>query len=183
MAINLCFIDFIVPITKIREIYPGGWEKCIYDNRKSLGGPVYFDEHLFHTGAMDPADIEKLIERWSALGFEGTEVIDGKRVWKDFCVVESLLSYSAYACRWLIFKEYERYAYLAGTEPGTIVGRRVIYERRKTRVAKSKFKMDCRRMRWKAYLIYKLRCFRPLTEKLYLSLVHQQEWEPTISRV
>jgi hypothetical protein len=179
MAINLSFIDFIVPIAKIRDIYPGGWEKCLYDHKSGLGGHVYFDKHLFHTGAMSPIVINMLIERWAIIGFEATEVINGKFVWKDFCVVESLLNYSQYSCQWLKYNGNEKFAYLAGTEPGPIVGRRLYFEKRNTKAAKFKFKADRCRMYWTAFSIYQFRYFRTFTQRLHASLVHQQDWEST----
>jgi hypothetical protein len=179
VAINLSFIDFIVPISAIRERYPGGFEKCLYDHRRSLGGVVYFDRYLFHTGAMSDDGIQRLIEKWSALGFEATEVVDGETRCKDFCVVQSLLSHITYPCHWLMYDEDERFAYLAGTKPGAIVGRRLFYERRRTKKAQSEFKKDCRRMRWAIFLIYWSRYRNAaLAARLNSWLVRKQEWEP-----
>ena len=169
MSINLSFIDFVVPIATIRSKYIGGFEKCLFDHRKSLGGSVYFDLNLFHTGTMDPDDADRLIDKWSAFGFEST----------DFCVMESLLPHANNQCDWLIIDQDERTAHYAGTKPGAIAGRRLFYERRKTTEAKSKFKLDCRRMRWTAFLIYRLRNVNPaLVARLKLWLIRQQMWEP-----
>jgi len=179
MAINLVFIDFIVPVAKIRKLYPGGWEKCLYDHRRALGGSVYFDKHLFHAGAMDPEGAETLVERWTALGFEATEEVDGKKVWKDFCVLESLLMLSSHPCQWLTINLEERAAHLAGTEPGPVAGRRLFHERRKTEQAKAAFRKSCRRMRWTALLQYRLRNVAgTLADLLNQWLMRQQVWEP-----
>ena len=178
MAINLIFIDFIVPIAKIRALYPGGWEKCLYDHRRSLGGKVYFDQHLFHTGAMDPEDGEKLIEHWTKLGFEATEVIDGKKVWKDFCALESLLVPER-GPWWLRINHEERAAYLTGTEPGSVAGRRLFLERRKTKQDKAAFRSHCRRMRWAAVLMYLTKdCIWSLTGRLNQWMLHELIWQP-----
>ena len=71
MAIATEFIDFIVPIETIRQKYPGGWEQCLKDHENLMNGRVWFDEHLFRDGAMGPLDIESIVERWEAMGFEG----------------------------------------------------------------------------------------------------------------
>jgi len=181
MAINLMFIDFIVPIARIRELYPGGWESCLYDHRRSLGGSVYFDERLFHAGAMDPEAGERLVERWSALGFVAQEVVDGKGVWKDFCVLESLLAPEK-APGWLSVDLEGRAAHLAGTQPGPVAGRRLVHERRRTREAEAAFKRSCRRMRWAAVLLYLVKGSRPLSERLNQWLLREQLWEQAKSR-
>ena len=72
MAFALEFIDFIVPIAVIREKYPGGWEQCLIDHERLIGGRVWFDDHLLRDGAMNPNDIESLIEEWTELGFQPT---------------------------------------------------------------------------------------------------------------
>ena len=38
MAIALEFIDFVVPIALIRQKYPGGWEQCLQDHERLIGG-------------------------------------------------------------------------------------------------------------------------------------------------
>lgn len=47
MAIQLEFIDFIVPRSVIEEKYPGGWVQCLKDHKNLIGGRVWYDEHLF----------------------------------------------------------------------------------------------------------------------------------------
>jgi hypothetical protein len=182
MSINLSFIDFVVPIARIKEKYTGGFEKFIYDHRRSLGGVDYFDQHLFHTGVMSVDSIERLKERWKALGFEDTEVIDGKEVWKDYCVFVSLLQRTIRPCHWLRVDENERAAYLAGTDPGPVVGRRLYYDRKKTKAAMARYKRDRRRMRWTAVLIYLSKNISPVLVAWLTSwLIRQMQWEPTVA--
>ena len=50
MSVALEFIDFIVPISTIREKYPGGWEQCLKDHSPLLGGRVWHDDHLLRNG-------------------------------------------------------------------------------------------------------------------------------------
>ena len=123
MAIALEFIDFIVPVALIRQKYPGGWEQCLKDHERLLGGRVWFDDHLLRDGAMNPGDIEYLVDEWTELGFEPTEERDGQRIWKDCCVIESMLGGPTLACEWLELSDDVRSAYLKGAEPGPVIGR------------------------------------------------------------
>ena len=54
MGIRLEYLNFIVPIKKIEKIYPGGWTQCLRDHFELIGGRVWYDDHLFRDGAMDP---------------------------------------------------------------------------------------------------------------------------------
>jgi hypothetical protein len=121
MSIATEFIDFIVPIENIRQKYPGGWEQCLKDHEHLLKGRVWFDDYLFRDGAMSPADIELIVERWEAMGFDGIVEEDGKKYWKDVCVCEGLFGGATLACDWLAFDLKTRSAYLKGTELGELV--------------------------------------------------------------
>lgn len=123
MAVALEFIDFLVPVETIRRKYPGGWEQCLQDHADTIGGRVWYDEHLFRDGAMSPRDIECLVTEWAARGFEVSEVRDGRRVWKDVCVVEAMRGGPTLPCAWIVVDGGLQAAYLAGTEPGAVVGR------------------------------------------------------------
>ena len=123
MAIALEFIDIIVPISKIREKYPGGWEACLRDHEHLIGGRVWYDEHLFRDGAMNPNDIRLMVQHWASLGFETTELREGRKVWKDICVVEDLLGGPTLHCDWLKFDPDKRIVYFRGSSPGPIIGR------------------------------------------------------------
>jgi hypothetical protein len=120
MAIALEFIDFIVPISVIHQKYPGGWDQCLKDHEPLIGGRVWFDDHLLRDGAMNPRDIESLIEEWTALGFQPTEERDGEKVWKDCCVVESMFGGATLPCDWLEIGDDVRSAWLKDTTPGPI---------------------------------------------------------------
>jgi len=120
MAIALEFIDFIVPISVIHQKYPGGWDQCLKDHEPLIGGRVWFDEHLLRDGAMNPGDIESLIDEWTALGFQPIEERGGQKVWKDCCVVESMFGGATLPCDWLEIGDDVRSAWLKGTTPGQI---------------------------------------------------------------
>jgi hypothetical protein len=124
MAIDLEFIDVVIPIESIRRKYPGGWEQCLKDYAPLIGGRVWFDEYLFRDGAMNPRDVKLIIDRWESLGFEATEMRNGKQCWKDVCVVESMFGGATLPCDWIEVDRGERIAYLKGTDPGQVAGRR-----------------------------------------------------------
>lgn len=123
MAISLEFNDFVVPISLIREKYPGGWEQCLADHRDDIGGRVWYDEHLFRDGAMGAEYIEALIEEWSERGFQATEMVDGQEVWKDMCVVSLFFAGGpTLPCAWIGVDHEQACAYLLGQPAGDVIG-------------------------------------------------------------
>lgn len=123
MAVRLEFIDFLIPIATIRAKYPGGWEQCLADHARLVGGRVWYDEHLLRDGAMNPRDIGNLVEEWAALGFTPTTECNGAKRWQDVCVVESFFGGATLPCDWIEVDCEQRIAYLRGTDAGPIVGR------------------------------------------------------------
>jgi hypothetical protein len=126
MAIATIFIDFIVPIKTIKDKYPGGWEQCLEDHYHLIGGRVWYDEHLFHDGAMNPTDIENLVSSWKSLGFNThIENDEGYPVkWIDVCVHEGMFGGSTLECDWLAYDESTGGVFLKGTDPGPLVTRK-----------------------------------------------------------
>ena len=123
MAIATEFIDFIVPIQNIRDKYPGGWEQCLKDHQNLIGGRVWYDEYLFRDGAMNPNDIESIVEHWEAMGFEGIVEGNNQKYWKDMCVFEGLFGGATLQCDWIDFDRETRAAFLKGTVPGEVASR------------------------------------------------------------
>jgi len=121
MAIATEFINFIVPIQLIRDKYPGGWEQCLKDHKNLIGGRVWYDEYLFRDGAMNPTDIECLVDEWEAMGFEVFVEIENQKHWKDMCVFE--MGGPTLPCDWIDFDQEIRAAFLKGTETGEIACR------------------------------------------------------------
>jgi len=117
MPVALEFFNFIVPIETIRKKYPGGWKQCLKDNDYPC---MWHDEHLFRTGAMNTMDIEDIIIRWENMGFKRAERVNGRNVWKDFCVLGLLTGENA-PCEWLEVDEKRFCAYLKGTDPYDLV--------------------------------------------------------------
>ncbi len=100
MAILTEFINFIVPIKVIKAKYPGGWEKCLEDHKRSLGGGVFHDDYLFCDGAMNPLDMKAIVEHWKQLGVEDTYEKDGITYWSDMCVFAG--ARATRKCEWLV---------------------------------------------------------------------------------
>lgn len=123
LAVALEFIDFIVPIRTIEGKYPGGWQRCLDEHKPLVGGRVWFDDHLFRDGAMNPLDIQRIVERWASKGFETMREVDGRSVWSDCCVVENMRGGPTLPCDWIDFTPDGKAAFLRGTEPGPIAGR------------------------------------------------------------
>jgi hypothetical protein len=123
MAIALEFIDVVIPIAKIRDSYPGGWEQCLLDYATLLGRRVWYDQHLFRDGAMSPPDAKLLVEGWAVLGFELTETRRDGLYWKDLCVVDWHQDGPTLPCDWLSFDRASRTAHLSGADPGPLVWR------------------------------------------------------------
>lgn len=119
MAIALECINFIVPISVIREKYPGGWRQCLRDHEGMIGGRVWHDEHLFRDGAMSPMDMMLILDRWKRLGIQATEELDGELVWRDCCIVPSMLGEPTLPCDWIEIIQHGRFAQLKGTGPST----------------------------------------------------------------
>lgn len=101
MAINTEFIDLIVPIETIRRKYPGGWAQCLKDHAPLLGGRVWHDDYLLRDGAMNPIDMQRLVEEWESLGFTFTAVVNGKKHWMDFCVHDMMMGVTL-PCAWIV---------------------------------------------------------------------------------
>jgi len=124
MSVQLEFINFIVPIKTIKEKYPGGWEQCLSDHENLIGGRVWYDEHLFRDGAMNPMDIGRLVEEWRELGFQPHDGGDNPTKWVDVCVVEAMFGGNTLACDWI--EVGGGTASLKGASKGEIVGREQI---------------------------------------------------------
>ncbi len=125
MAIQLEFIDFIVPISIIEKKYPGGWNQCLNDHKNLVGGRVWYDEYLFRDGAMNPMDVESLVNEWQMLGFNThSENEDGRPIeWVDVCVCEGMLGGPTLKCNWLEVNTSTQTACLKGSGHSEPVGR------------------------------------------------------------
>ena len=120
MAIQLEFINFIVPIKTIKEKYPGGWEQCLKDHENLIGGRIWYDDCLFRDGAMNPMDIGQLVEEWKKLGFHTHDGGDSPVKWVDVCVVEFMFNGATLPCDWI--EVDGDIAYLKNESKGKVIG-------------------------------------------------------------
>ena len=126
MAIQLEFLNLVMPISVLNQKYTGGFAGYLEQHSRSFGRVLWHDDALIRlTGAMDPEMIDIWFEAWGKLGFQSTEMIDGKTVWKDFCIVDSS-GFSDHDCPWIVVDGAERVAWLRGTERGEIIGRELL---------------------------------------------------------
>lgn len=103
MSIKCECIDLIIPISNIDNVYPGGFEQYKSDFAEDFGGRLWHDEFLFRDGAMNSIDIQLLVNQWEKLGLKGIIKIDGKKKWKDFCIVQSIMGGPTLPCDWIDF--------------------------------------------------------------------------------
>ncbi|QXE89186.1 hypothetical protein KP001_11980 [Geomonas subterranea] len=123
MAVRLEFLNLLIPIHRIEEIYPDGWSGCLRDHAKSIGRTFWHDPMLVRAGGLMDSDlIDSLIQKWTRLGFIATEVVEGQTFWQDICLVDSF-GFSKHQCSWLVVGGSERIAWLRGTERGEVFGR------------------------------------------------------------
>ena len=124
MAVQLEFINFIVPIETIKEKYPGGWEQCLKDHQNLIGGRVWFDDYLFRDGAMNPMDIGSLVEEWKSLGFHTHDGGENPSKWVDVCVVEAMFGGTTLPCDWIDVDG--DVAFYKGKVKGNVIGRKQV---------------------------------------------------------
>ncbi|PLW67088.1 hypothetical protein [Pseudohalioglobus lutimaris] len=123
MSIQLEFINFIVPRKVIEEKYPGGWSRCLDDHENLIGGRVWYDDHLFRDGAMNPEDIGSLVEEWGRLGLHTHDPENGEPSrWVDVCVVEAAFGGATIPCDWL--ETDGSVAFHKSFPAGELIGRR-----------------------------------------------------------
>ncbi|MCD6533693.1 MAG: hypothetical protein J7L25_06420 [Deltaproteobacteria bacterium] len=101
MGIRLEYLNFIVPIKKIEKIYPGGWTQCLRDHFELIGGRVWYDDHLFRDGAMDPMAMDFLLDHWKKLGFRTHKGRSNPVQWLDVCIVDAFSDEASLPCNWI----------------------------------------------------------------------------------
>jgi type I restriction enzyme M protein len=83
---------------------------------------MWYDEHLFRTGAMNRKGVVDIVVDWFAEN--GFEIFGGKTVFDDFCIIDSLSEANDWERReWLEINHEKSIAYLKGTDPDGLVYR------------------------------------------------------------
>jgi hypothetical protein len=112
MPMHTKFINFIVPISIIKAKYNGGFDAFLRDYESDYGIPPNYDEDLFVACAMNPMDIEQMVNYWTAKGFKCSKDVDGVLHWNDVCVFEEMFGGATMPCDWIGFNEAEHYVFL-----------------------------------------------------------------------
>jgi hypothetical protein len=116
MSIKVKYLSVVIPIRNIEKCVKVGGLKGILEKQKEyVGKRVRVDEFLYKDGAMSPADIEIIVNFWQDQGLVLTEIKDGKKVWKDLCVVD-MASGPTLPCDWL---EYDRETFTVWMKGGS----------------------------------------------------------------
>ena len=102
MAIDLEFLNFIVPISVIERKYPGGWQQCRTDYIGETGGPSRHDDQLFRLGAMDPLSMGLMVREWEEMGFQIERKVKGESRWNHGCIIGAGECAPTLPCAWLM---------------------------------------------------------------------------------
>ena len=117
MAIKLEFINIIIPVAKIKE-------KTDFDIEAEMLPDIdWHDAHLYRTGAMNPLDVDDIVEDWAVRGLTPFIVEDGLKKWNDLCVIDTVKGLN-WPCEWIEVDLSKRCAWLKGTDKdsGVIIG-------------------------------------------------------------
>lgn len=120
MSVHQEFIDIFIPIATIEAKFLGGWHGFIqrYPEVYAAG---WHDWHLFRQGAMNPHQIDALIDWWRHQGFTPYKLAEGApKRWVDLCV--SSWGKPTLPCSWIAYDAETGGAFLKGTEPGDLIG-------------------------------------------------------------
>lgn len=108
MAIPLECLSVIIPIaTIINHIGLDGFHRHLADNTSH-------DNYLYRIGAMNPMDVELIINNWQKQGFRPTGRRRGELYWKDLCVVDA--RGPTLPCNWIEYNPGERIVRLKGKD-------------------------------------------------------------------
>jgi len=122
MAIELEFINIIIPIEVIDRVYKDGWDKFKQDNIVMHKRAWWHDDHLYREGAMNPMDIKNNLERWEQMGANPEKTDGGNRAWDELCVVD-VIHGPTLTCNWIGWDYTDSIVWLKGKKKGTKVFR------------------------------------------------------------
>ena len=94
MAIELAYMNLIIPIENIEKHYLGGFTQYKKDNE----GSMVHDDYIVMKSAMGMEDIESFAKECEDFGLVGVVEKDGVEQWQDFCVVDIV---PTLPCNWL----------------------------------------------------------------------------------
>ncbi len=123
MAIQLEHINLIIPIKQINLCYLGGFELFRTHHEDKFGDNFWHDMHLFRDGSMSSDEVGTLLSFWQEKGLVPYVERNGKRKWKDMCVIESFGAEPTYPCDWLEVDKDNNCVFLKKRPKGKIIGR------------------------------------------------------------
>jgi len=123
MAIRLEHINLIIPLKQINLCYPGGFELFHEHYKDKFGENFWHDMHLFRDGTMNIEEVESLISFWRQKGLVPYIEPNGKRKWKDMCVIESSKSEPTLPCDWIEVDQDNNCVFHKKRPKGRIIGR------------------------------------------------------------
>jgi len=123
MAIQLEHINLIIPIKQINLCYPGGFELFRTHHEDKFGDNFWHDMHLFRDGVMTSVEMESLISFWQHKGLVPYIEQNGKRKWKDMCVIESSNTEPTSPCDWIEVDQENNCVFHKKRAKGKIIGR------------------------------------------------------------
>ncbi len=117
MAVRICMISVVVPISRINAVCsPGGFSGFRARHQILFEKFGCYDEHLLACVHDDPEIVGMDVEAWERRGLKAVE--SGR--WIDMCVVDQHTG-PTLPCDWLEFDPESRCAWMKGTEKGEIV--------------------------------------------------------------
>ncbi|MDB4657247.1 hypothetical protein OAE56_00660 [Verrucomicrobiales bacterium] len=123
MAVACEFIDIIIPIAKIDEAYPGGFQAFKQENTSLFGGRLWHDDFILRDGAMNPHDVKSAVEFWEHYGLVGQQNVGEEAHWKDICVIEAMIGGATLPCSWIEFDPERRCVFHKGDSSPTVIDR------------------------------------------------------------
>jgi len=123
MAIKLEFLNLIIPIKQINLCYPGGFELFLQHYQNKFGEKFWHDLHLFRDGTIDSVEMETKVLFWQQKGLVPYVEQNGKKKWKDMCVIESYSAGPTFQCDWIEVDEENNCVFHRKRPKGRIIGR------------------------------------------------------------
>jgi hypothetical protein len=122
MALAQEFFDIFIKIKDIERLYSGGFNAYCEEFADLIGETIWHDEYLLREGAMSRAEVEQIIDGWAARGLQPFRLENGEPVEWIECCVSSRYGGPTLPCSWLAYDDATGGAYLAGHDPGELIG-------------------------------------------------------------
>lgn len=123
MAVAQEFFDVFIRIDDVDRVYPGGFAAYLNDFAQDLGHTIWHDKYLLREGAMNGADVEKIVDKWRHLGLMPCREKNGERIeWLQVCVSSRIAGGPTLHCDWIGYDDRPFGAFLKGAEKCPLAG-------------------------------------------------------------